>query len=223
MAERHRLINKEAERQIAMQHELAVLDYWQSKDQYLEIEPERFPHLQPDEVALTRFITADRYANTVQIIRHMLINPKTQRKLDILATKIYKESEARLDRDLEDIKGEPDLELIRRRAALVISSDFNSSLDRAIKDGDEARMDRSNFPGLRAVDDKHILQYKLAAIKNAIVFLENMIEISKPMHLGFNEQEKVEVTQTKAIFEQKLKYAQKRFLELTKQFQQTTD
>lgn len=223
MTERKKAVDKEEERQLAVQNELALLDYWQSEVQYLEIEPTNFPHLRVDEVALARFATADIYANNIQIIRHMVVDPGVQNKLDILATNIYKASEAKLDKDLGDIEGEPDLELIRKRAALVISADFNSSLDRAVKDGDEKRISRSNFPGLRAVDDHQILQYKLSAIRNAIIFLEQMIEISRSSYIGFNESEQTEIIQAKEIFEKKLEYAKKRYLELVKEFQQTAD
>ncbi len=219
MAERQRQqIDPEAERQVAVQNELAFLDYWQREAQYREIEPAKFPHLDKFEVALARFSTADNYANNVQIIRHMVVNPEVQTKLDILTTSLYRESEERLNQDLGDMPGEPDLELIRRRAALVISSDFNSSLDRAIRDGDEKRIDRSNFPGLRAMDDRQILHYKLEAMDNLITFLEKMEKECRPEHVGFNEKEKSESTTIRERFEKDLKKARQRRLELAKQY-----
>lgn len=219
MAEQQKRIDPEIERQVMLQNELAVLDYWQSKDQYKEIEPSKFPHIDKYEVALARFATTDRYANDVQTIRHMVVDPEVQRKLDILTSNIYKESEKRLNQDLGDITGEADLELIRRRAALVISADFNSSLDRAIRDGDEKRIDRNNFTGLWPMDNEQILHYKLDAIENKIAFLEKMEKRFRPEHLGFSEKEKIETTGIRDKFAEDLKNIRKRLIELSKLYQ----
>ncbi|MBI2596498.1 hypothetical protein HYW46_07260 [Candidatus Daviesbacteria bacterium] len=222
MAERQRQpIDPEVERQIAVQNELEWLAYWCKEDQYEEIEPAKFPHLRRDQVALARYNTADSYANKIQTFRHISLDPNVQMKLDILTTSIYKESEKKLDHDLGDIEGEADLELIRRRAALVISSDFNSSLDRAIVDGDEKRIDRSNFPGLRAMDDMQILQDKLRAVLNKIAFLERMEKMFRPAKIGYIEEgqkDQEEIAIIRERFEKDLKKAQKRLLELSKRY-----
>lgn len=201
------------------QIETNLLNWYSGQRQFWNIKVKNFPHLPPDYVAIMRFNIANKYANELQDTRHQCTEETNQEKLDIRTTQVYQESELQLEKDFSYIKGTVDKRLIEKRASVVHSEDFSTALDRAIRDGDEDTIDRSNFPGLRGMGDKKILRYKLEALDNRIGILERLVKRFKPEKLGFSEEEKGEIVVLRKQLEEEIRESKKRFIELVKKFQ----